>query len=731
MLANRAYYFLKPVLPWNIRIAARRIRAFRRRVANRDVWPIDPASGVAPPGWSGWPEGRQFAVVLTHDVEGPKGLGRIADVMALEERLGFRSSFNLVPGEEYEVSDDLVRKISKAGFEVGVHGLEHDGKLYSSRAGFAKKASRINSFIRRWKGAGFRSPLMQHRLGWLHLLDAEYDSSTFDTDPFEPEPDGVRTIFPFWVPGPEGDGLVELPYTLAQDFTLFVVLREKNIDIWKRKLDWIAERGGMAMLITHPDYMAFNGEKPQRDEAPVELYEQFLTYIRNAYAGRFWAALPREVNQHYRAHMSCGIRNTRMRVCMLARNDDPADPRVSGYAEALAARGDLVDVIALQSTPGERPVQLRAVSVCGLQCQEKRKTFQWNSAWQLLRFYFQSTVFLIRRHRKIQYDIIHVHSILDFTVFAALYPRWQGAKVILHLRDTAPESFDEKPQSAANALYVKLLKLVARCAVRFADHVIISNQFSQKRLVERVVPAEKCSVLDNLLGPPADRRSTVCTLTFLSAGSFLPHGGADLAIRALARLKTLQPNSELHLNCDLDGPDSIGHLEKLASDLDVAGCVQFFGSGLCDLRTQLIANADIGVVLSSADAQGSEDYAGRIMEFMSYGVPVVASRPPSAKYSFSDECVCFVVAGNDEAIATTVLNVIRDPHLRDRLSRNGLNYANRRSWTFRKADYVSLIDSLYTERFPLVGTHALTPHGPTAQSRKCDKRVGCTSAHSR
>ena len=93
----------------------------------------------------------------------------------------------------------------KRGFEVGVHGLEHDGKLYSSKAKFAEKAiadQRISA--QRWNASGFRSPLMQHDLQWLHALDVEYDSSTFDTDPFEPEPDGVGTIFPFWVPGPDG-----------------------------------------------------------------------------------------------------------------------------------------------------------------------------------------------------------------------------------------------------------------------------------------------------------------------------------------------------------------------------------------------------------------------------------------------------------------------------------------------------------------------------------------------
>ena len=107
---------------------------------------------------------------------------------------------------------------------------------------------------------GFRSPCMYHNLDWLHDLHIKYDASTFDTDPFEPQPDGVCTIFPFQVKDDRQDkGYVELPYTLPQDFTLFIILREESIDIWKKKLAWIAENGGMALLNTHPDYMSFKG----------------------------------------------------------------------------------------------------------------------------------------------------------------------------------------------------------------------------------------------------------------------------------------------------------------------------------------------------------------------------------------------------------------------------------------------------------------------------------------
>ena len=182
------------------------------------------------------------------------------------------------------------------GSDAGVHGLNHDGKLYKSRKVFQERAIKINAYLKDWGAVGFRSPAMHHNLEWLHELDIEYDASTFDTDPFEPQLDGVGTIFPFWVPGSfDGKGYVELPYTLPQDFTLFVLMREKNIDIWKRKLDWIAEHGGMALVNTHPDYMHFGAGKPGLEEYPVRYYKEFLEYVKERYEGQYWHVLPKEM----------------------------------------------------------------------------------------------------------------------------------------------------------------------------------------------------------------------------------------------------------------------------------------------------------------------------------------------------------------------------------------------------------------------------------------------------
>ena len=107
--------------------------------------------------------------MLTHDVEGSKGVSRVEQLMNLEMKHGFRSCFNFVPEDEYRVPDAMRELLGQAGFEVGVHGLEHDGKLYSSKAKFANKASRIKQYLHQWNSSGFRSPLMQHKLEWRYM----------------------------------------------------------------------------------------------------------------------------------------------------------------------------------------------------------------------------------------------------------------------------------------------------------------------------------------------------------------------------------------------------------------------------------------------------------------------------------------------------------------------------------------------------------------------------------
>jgi len=289
----RVYYRIKPFISRKLQILVRRLVARQKRRLNRAVWPIDPVAAFRPAGFSGWPEGKRFSLVLTHDVDTARGVVRCEQLMALERELGFRSSFHFV-AKDYHLPPALRHTLVENGFEIGMHGLEHNRKLYESASTFAEHAKGINGYLKEWGAVGFRSPCVYHNFEWLHGLDISYDASCFDTDPFEPQSDGLRTIFPVHQTKVVGREYVLLPYTLPQDFTMFILFKEKNIDIWKEKLRWIAEQGGMALLITHPDYMSFNGQ-PGFDEYPCDLYRDLLTHIKTEYAGQYCHLLPQEM----------------------------------------------------------------------------------------------------------------------------------------------------------------------------------------------------------------------------------------------------------------------------------------------------------------------------------------------------------------------------------------------------------------------------------------------------
>ncbi len=296
------YYRVKPLLPQRLRkIMKRTYFSAATETAHKFNWPIDDryarflfetlrqalllSGNQAVTYRSFWPQGRQFGLALTHDVESGGGQSYVSTVADLEEGMGFRSSFNFVP-ERYRIDHGLMRDLQARGFEVGVHGLKHDGKLYASRRVFQARAQRINRHLQEFGAVGFRSPLMHRNPYWLQDLQADYDLSFFDTDPYEPIPGGVMTVWPFFM-----GKFVELPYTLAQDSTLAFIFKERTPRIWLEKLDFLHHTHGMALINTHPDYL--------KNEYVCKMYGDFLQSL-NAIRDEFWAALPAEMAQWWR-----------------------------------------------------------------------------------------------------------------------------------------------------------------------------------------------------------------------------------------------------------------------------------------------------------------------------------------------------------------------------------------------------------------------------------------------
>ncbi len=299
--AKRLYYALKPLLPRSLTRKLRRLYGIPPQASYKLGWPVEDRfvrfqwevmrQLLNITGWSTlpfvhfWPEGHCFAFVLTHDIETAEGQAHVRRIADLETSLGFRSSFNFVP-ERYSLDRELLQELRQRGFEIGVHGLKHDGKLFSSQDEFARRAKRINCCLKDFGATGFRAPLTHRNPEWMQALKIEYDLSFFDTDPYEPIPGGTMSIWPFII-----GRFVELPYTLVQDHTLMVILGQKTTRLWREKVDFIKQFNGMALLNTHPDYL--------QNPAHLGIYEKFLQEMQ-ARTG-YWHALPCEIAGWWRA----------------------------------------------------------------------------------------------------------------------------------------------------------------------------------------------------------------------------------------------------------------------------------------------------------------------------------------------------------------------------------------------------------------------------------------------
>jgi glycosyltransferase involved in cell wall biosynthesis len=698
MQLNRFYYTIKPFIPPPMRLAVRRWWTNRRIADYQNVWPIKESAAAAPQGWPGWPDGKKFAVVLTHDVEGKRGLDRVRSLYQLEVSLGFRSAFNLIPEGEYKAPRELREELAHAGFEVGIHDLRHDGKLYRSRTEFTEQAKRINHYLAEWKAVGFRSGFMLRNLSWLSELNIEYDGSTFDTDPFEPQPDGADTIFPFWIPKAKSDGqggYIELPYTLPQDSTLFRLLQQKTIETWTRKLDWIAQHGGMALINVHPDYVHFANERVSRGEVSVDFYRQFLQYVKTNYADQYWPALPREVAEYAAPLRPQRANRAKKRVCMLAYTFYESDNRVRRYTESLVRRGDRVDVVALRrdSTAGEKyPDNLKVYGLQERIHNEKGKLSYLN---RLVRFCLSSATFLARASRQEPYDLVHVHNIPDFLVFSALLPKLRGAKVILDIHDVVPEFYASKFHVAERSPVIKLLRFVEKRAARFADHIIISNHLWYDKITGRSIAPQRCSPFINYVDPTVfyrrSRNRRDGKFLILFPGGLQWHQGLDIAIKAFGLIRDKAPEAEFHIYGE---GNAKGSLIELVNELGLEKRILFFPPRSLNEIAEIVANADLGVVPKRANSFGNEAYSTKIMEFMSQGVPMIVSRTKIDCYYFNDQVVRFFESENVEDLADAMLTLIRNQPLRETLARNALVYADENSWARREREYFNLVDSL-------------------------------------
>jgi glycosyltransferase involved in cell wall biosynthesis len=388
-----------------------------------------------------------------------------------------------------------------------------------------------------------------------------------------------------------------------------------------------------------------------------------------------------------------------MRACMVAYTFYEPDNRVRRYAETLVREGWVVDAWVLRAPGQPRNDVINGVRVNRIQQRTIDEHGKLSYLFKLLVFLVRSGIALTVRHWQAPYDVIHVHSVPDFEVFAALVPKLSGARVILDIHDIVPELFLSKFGGKRSSMLFSLLLLMERASMAFADHVIVANHVWGERLVKRSVPQRKCTVImnypDTRLFHPRERTRANGVFRLIYPGTLSIHQGLETAIRAVAMARQSVPHLQFLIYGK--GTDQ-GFFENLVKELNLEGIVVFKGLLPLEQIADAMAEADLGIEPKLKNSFANEAFSTKILEFMLLGVPVIVSDTSTHMHYFDNTLVQFFTSENVAELTDCIVRLSRDPLLRQRITETASRYVQGMTWDANKRLYLDLVGGLTAPR---------------------------------
>jgi len=322
-----------------------------------------------------------------------------------------------------------------------------------------------------------------------------------------------------------------------------------------------------------------------------------------------------------------------------------------------------------------------------------------------MRFLLFAATFIARRYLSQRYQLIHVHSVPDFLVFAAIVPKFLGTPVILDIHDVLPEFYASKFHVPHDSFLFRCMVLVERFSIAFANHAIIANHLWCERVAGRCGMPQKCSPIRNYpsrgLFTPNMRTRGNGKFLITYPGSLNWHQGVDVAITAFAKIKDQMPDAEFHIYGEGPAKES---LIRLAHSLLLDDRVLFHGLLPTEQIAQVMANTDLAVEPKRANSHfGNEALSMKIFEFMAVGVPLVVSRTRIHQYYYSDVLVKYYDNDDEAELAANIVLLRSNPQLRESQVANALKYVDAHSWDVEKHQYLGIVNALVAKA-PVLGS---------------------------
>lgn len=375
------------------------------------------------------------------------------------------------------------------------------------------------------------------------------------------------------------------------------------------------------------------------------------------------------------------------------------ETRVEREAQALVQNGYDVEVICLMhATDKVNEEIVDDVHVHRLPVSRNKQRGAVGQLFEYLTFFILALFKVGSLHWKNKFGTVQAHNLPNFLVFAALFPKLTGARVILDIHDVMPEFYAMRFNLSMKNPVLKLVLLEERISCWFADHVVIATHRWRDTLIARGVKADKISVVLNL----ADERifhQPEFPRNYTKNGNFriIYHGtitrryGVESAIRAVGLLKGKIPGINLTL---VGGGEYRNEAEALVDQLGLGKLVTFISAVVSSELPALLSQADIGITAYRIDGFTEGCLPTKLLEYTAMGIPTVAARTPIIEDYFSDDMIEFCQPDSVEDLAEHINSLYQNPKRYNEIAANTENFIQKYNWRNQAAEYTRLIDSL-------------------------------------
>jgi glycosyltransferase involved in cell wall biosynthesis len=389
----------------------------------------------------------------------------------------------------------------------------------------------------------------------------------------------------------------------------------------------------------------------------------------------------------------------RYMVCHLLYEEFPRDPRVRRYVNALNEAGIYCVILCSKKKRDSYYEEWSGNVIYRIPVSKKRGSF-FVTLLEYLLFSWLASFLLVYLGIKYRFRIIHTHTLPDFLIFAALWNKIFGTKLILDLHEIFPELYMARTGASESSFKVKLLKFAEKLSIKLADTVITIHANARDIFVTRNPKIkDSINVVMNSVDPGEFNQERIINsneFVIIYNGTIVKLLNLTIIVEALAKLKDEVPPEDFGkvvFRLYGDGP-ALEEILALAKKLNVADKVEYMGYlQPADMRKEVL-KAGVLILPPIKNIYSDLFYTIKLIETVYLKIPVIATRLNTYRRYYREESLFYFDSGNTVELTERIKDVFYNKELTASKTENARADYDKLGWDIMKKRYTSIVIEL-------------------------------------